>query len=73
MCCYPRYEDDKLNKEPNTEFVILLSASWRIILSHKEKVANLDEVENRKARGNKLEYFVEFKLFLLHKLGNYGC
>jgi len=27
MCCYPRYEDDKLNKEPNTEFVILLSAS----------------------------------------------
>lgn len=73
MCCYPRYEDDKLNKEPNTEFVILLSASWRIILSHKEKVANLDEVENRKARGNKLEYFVEFKLFLLHKLGNYCC
>ena len=73
MCCYPRYEDDKLNKEPNTEFVILLSASWSIILSYKEKVANLDEVENRKARGNKLEYFVEFKLFLLHKLGNYGC
>ena len=73
MCCYPRYEDDKLNKEPNTEFVILLSASWSIILSYKEKVANLDEVENRKARGNKLEYFVEFKLFLLHKLGNYCC
>lgn len=73
MCCYPRYEDDKLNKEPNTEFVILLSASWSIILSYKEKVANLDEVENRKARGNKLEYFVEFKLFLLHKFGNYCC
>ena len=57
MCCYPRYEDDKLNKEPNTEFVIILSASWRIILSHKEKVANLDEVYNKLKTAQNLDVY----------------